>query len=181
MKQRNLVLIGFMGAGKSTIGRLCASRLGFRFVDTDAEITARAGQSIAQLFQEQGETAFRELERAAVEELTACSGLVIATGGGVVINPENVARLRRCGLVVLLNASPDTILKRVGSARSRPLLAGAADPRAKVEELLESRRALYEAAAHTSVSTDHRAMGEVARDVLRKFYSCRCGTGSGES
>ena len=136
MGARNLVLIGFMGTGKTTIGRLCAERLGYRFRDSDTEIESRIGCSIAQYFSQKGEAAFREIEREVIAELAEESDQVISTGGGVVLDPENAMRLREGGWVVLLQATPDAILARVGDTRSRPLLANAADPLARIEELL---------------------------------------------
>ncbi|HZP81941.1 MAG TPA: shikimate kinase [Chthonomonadaceae bacterium] len=162
----NLVLIGFMGTGKTTVGRLCAARLGYRFCDSDAVIEARTGGSIARFFEQHGEAAFRQMEREVIRELAATPGLVIATGGGAALNPENVADLRAGGRVVLLTASPEVLLKRVGDARSRPLLADAADPRARIATLLADRLPHYERAAHHRVNTTDRRPQEIAAEIV---------------
>lgn len=169
MHRRNLMLIGFMGVGKSTIGRLCANRLNLAFRDSDAEIEARANMPIPRIFATQGEAAFRALERQVIADLCATPGLVLATGGGVVLDPRNVACLREAGLVVLLSADIETILRRVGSARRRPLLAQSTDPRARIEALLAGRAELYRAAAHCRVETGDWPAAEVAERVVSLY------------
>ena len=168
-QKRNLVLIGFMGTGKSTLGRLCAAELGYSFCDSDHILEARAGCSIAELFEREGEAAFRERERQVIAELAATSGLVIATGGGAVLDGGNAARLRETGLLVLLTASPDAILKRVGRSRTRPLLANAPSPRARVEELLAERMPVYRRAAHCQVETGSRPPRAVAQQIVMLY------------
>lgn len=140
----NIVLIGFMGTGKTAVGELVASRLGRPFLDTDAMIERLAGRSISQIFAEDGEAAFRRLEARAVAEAAAGIGSVIATGGGVVLSRENMDRLRRGGLIVALHADPQSILARVGGEGTRPLLGD--DPEGRVRRLLEERAPLYQAA-----------------------------------
>ncbi|HLV81034.1 MAG TPA: shikimate kinase [Chthonomonadaceae bacterium] len=162
----NLILIGFMGAGKSTVGKLCAAHLGYAFVDSDAVIEAHAGCSVAQLFAARGERAFRRLERQALAALSARPGVVIATGGGAVLDADNVALLRARGRVVLLLASPEAVLARVGEAATRPLLAGALDPRSRIAALLAERDAAYRRAAHHCVDTLQRTPEQVAEDVV---------------
>jgi len=148
----NLVLTGFMATGKSTVGRLLAGRLGLRFLDLDTHIEARAGKPIARIFDEDGEPAFRELERQAVVELSVPSGLAIATGGGIVLNPDNLRDLALGGLVVCLSATLDTILRRTAGDTTRPLLQHP-DRRARVQHLLQQRAALY-AAIPNQIATD---------------------------
>jgi shikimate kinase len=169
MSRRNLVLIGFMGTGKSTIGRICAARLGFAFRDSDRVIEQRTGCSIPELFAAKGEAAFRQLEREVIAELATMPDLVIATGGGAPLEPENAARLRDGGTVVLLTATPDVILKRVGNARSRPILAAAPDPRRRILELLEERAARYAQVAHHRVDTTDRPPKAVAAEIIALF------------
>src|SRR5690242_1104336 len=140
---KNLVLIGFMGSGKSTVGRICADRLGYDYVDSDADIEKRAGCSITQLFASQGEAAFRALERQALAELSARPDVVLATGGGAVLDAENVSTLRANSRIVLLTATPECILERVRDAVTRPLLADAADPLKRIRELLAQREVAY--------------------------------------
>jgi shikimate kinase len=169
MAARNLVLIGFMGVGKSTIGRFCAAYLGMEFRDSDAVIEARAGMPVAELFTTHGEARFRQLEREVVAELAASRGLVIATGGGVPLNPENTARLRAGGLVVLLRAAPETLVARLTRGTPRPLLANCTDPRARIEEMLAERAACYRAAAHCQVDGTGRSARQVARSVIALY------------
>ncbi len=155
-----------MGTGKSTVGKLCAAQLGYRFYDSDSVIERRAGCSIPQLFAMQGEAAFRQMEREVIRELAETPGLVIATGGGAILDPENAACLHARGRIVLLTAAPHIILRRVGNARSRPLLAGAPDPRARVEALLAERLPRYEAAAHHRMDTTDRSPQEIAAQIV---------------
>src|SRR6266700_6846249 len=137
-KIQNLALIGFMGTGKSSVGRMAADALHFTFLDTDTVIEARAGKSITDIFQKDGEPAFREWERRIVEELTRRKRTVIATGGGLPAEPANLASLKTHALVVCLWASPETILERVRSHAHRPLL-NEPNPREKIQELLNLR------------------------------------------
>lgn len=169
MPVHNLALIGFMGVGKSTVGRLCAKQLGYTFLDSDAVIAERAGCPVAQFFAERGEAAFRALEREVIAELAARPGIVLSTGGGVVLDAANVANLRAGGLVVLLTASVEVVLRRVGDRNSRPLLASASDPRARVLQLLAERAPYYERAAHCRVETTDRRPGQVAAQVVKLY------------
>jgi shikimate kinase len=163
MLRKNVILVGFMGTGKSSTGRALASRLRMRFVDLDRIIEHRAGKTIARIFAEDGETAFRELERKVVAELTTQRGLVVATGGGVVLDPRNIEALDRAGTVVCLTASVDTIMERVAGDTTRPLLAGER-PRERVMELLEARRPVYESFARR-IDTSTLAPREVAERI----------------
>jgi len=140
--RHNVVLIGFMGTGKTALGRALASRLGRPFVDTDVLIEERAGRPIPRIFAEDGEAAFRRLEAEVVAAVGNAQGSVIATGGGVVLNPENMAHLRRGGVIVALRAAPAAILARVGRGTGRPLLG--ADPEESVRRLLDERGPLYD-------------------------------------
>lgn len=160
----NIVLTGFMGTGKSAVGREVARRLGRPFVDMDAEIEARAGKSIPAIFVEDGEPAFRSMEAELCRELAQRSGLVIATGGGALVPAENRAAMTRSGTVICLTASVDEILRRVGGGTKRPLLE-VADPRAAIERLLETRRAAY-AAIPWQVETTGRSVADVAARVI---------------
>src|SRR5580765_6004666 len=139
---RNLALIGFMGTGKSSVGRLVADMLRFTFLDTDHVIEARAGKSIREIFEQNGEPAFRDLERRVVEELTRRRTTVISTGGCLPADPANLASLKPHALVVCLWASPELIFERVRGQSHRPLL-NEADPMAKIRRLLEERGPSY--------------------------------------
>jgi shikimate kinase len=161
----HLWLIGMMGAGKSTVGRRVAALRGTRFVDTDDVVTHHAGCSVPELWERQGEHAFREMEAAAVAELAAeAEPLVIATGGGVVMRAENVAAMRDNGRVVWLAADPPALASRVGGATDRPLLAGVR-AETRLAEILAAREEAYAAAAHVVISTDERDPAEVATEV----------------
>jgi len=162
----NVILTGFMGTGKTAVGQGVARRLGRPFVDMDAEIEARAGKSIAHIFAEDGEPAFRQMEAALCEELSAQQGLVIATGGGVLVNRDNRQMMLASGTVVCLSCDVDEILHRVnaGSNSDRPLL-GVTDPRAEIERLLETRREAY-AAIPWQVDTTGLSVEEVATRVI---------------
>ncbi|HWD18080.1 MAG TPA: shikimate kinase [Verrucomicrobiae bacterium] len=164
---RNLALIGFMGTGKSSVGRLVAEQLRFDFVDTDDLITDKVGRSIAEIFAQDGEAAFRAQERAVVKELEERSRLVIATGGGLICDPSNLASLRTHALIVCLWASPAAIWERVRNQTHRPLLQGP-DPQAKIASLLAQRGPAYREAG-VLVGTDLRSPREVAQQILHHF------------
>ena len=165
----NLVLIGFMGVGKSRIGPMCARRLGYEFRDSDLEIEARLGCSIPEYFEREGEAAFREQERQIVAELASRRETVIATGGGTVLNPENAERLRENGALIWLTAPPHSILQRVGDTSKRPLLANCVNPLERIRELLTQRTDCYEKAAHHSVSTVRRTPGKIVTEILALY------------
>jgi shikimate kinase len=164
----NLALIGFMGTGKSSVGRLVADLLHFTFLDTDHVIEARAGKSIADIFAQDGEPVFREWERRIVEELTRRSKTVIATGGGLPVGDNNLASLKTHALVVCLWASPERIWERVRSHTHRPLL-NEADPLAKIRDLLAIREPYYRQ-ADVLVNTEARSLREVAAQVIHQFH-----------
>lgn len=163
---RNIVLAGFMGTGKSSVGRLLAAQTGRPFVDMDARLAAAFGKPIAAVFAEEGEAAFRVAEAALCAELAAERGLVISTGGGALLNPRSRAALAESGVLVCLTATTDTILARLAGQNDRPLLHGdEATQRRKVEALLHERRQLYAAIAH-QVPTDGVEPEHVAQAVL---------------
>jgi shikimate kinase len=167
-EHRHLVLVGMMGAGKSTVGRRCAKRLDRAFVDTDEWVATMAGASVAEVFARDGEPAFRALERAAVAE--ACAApvpTVIAVGGGAVLDPANRRVLRESGLVVWLRAPAEQLAQRVGDGAGRPLLSG--DAATTLERLETLRRPAYESAAHATVDTAGLGVGAVADAVLAIF------------
>ena len=165
---KNVVLIGFMGTGKTSIGRMLAARLGCAFHDLDRKIEENHGISIPAMFKEHGEAYFRAREKEAVRDAAGRSPLVIATGGGTVKDPENAALLRKNGIVVALTADADTILMRTATRGSRPVLdqADAGDRREAIVQLLEERRHLYEDADIT-VDTSGRSPLEVTEHILQ--------------
>jgi shikimate kinase len=168
----NIALIGFMGSGKSTVGRALARRLGWRYVDTDARLVEVAGRDIPALFAEEGEAAFREREARVILGLSAGAGQVIATGGGAVLRDDNVAALRSCGALVYLTARPDVIVARTERrAGERPLLANRGDGvdlLTHVLTLLGERSPRYHAAAHLIVDTSDRTPDQIAAEVARR-------------
>jgi shikimate kinase len=164
----NLALIGFMGSGKSSVGRLVADVLHFTFLDTDHVIEARAGKPINDIFAQDGEPAFREWERRIVEELTRREKTVIATGGGLPADPANLASLKTHALVICLWASPESIWERVRGHDHRPLL-NEHDPLSKIRELLAAREPYYRQ-ADVLVNTEMRSLREVAQHVIHQFH-----------
>lgn len=159
----NIVLLGFMGTGKSATGRIVARRLGREFVDMDSLIELRVGKTIPRIFKEDGEPRFREMERRLVVELAGRSHLVISAGGGVVLNSDNVRDFASSGVLICLTSSPEVILQRLRTDHQRPLLEEG-EKAQRIVELLETRRALYEALPHhvdTTFLTPERAADKV--------------------
>ena len=167
--RRNIVLAGFMGAGKSSAGRRVAEALGMTFADMDDCIVAHAGKPISRIFAEDGEPAFRAIERAVVVDLSARTGLVIATGGGVVLDPDNLRDFSATGVVICLSATPETILERLRDDTTRPLLH-TGDKLARIRTLLETRRHLYDAIP-LQVNTSALPPDAVARRILELYAS----------
>ena len=163
----SLALIGFMGTGKTSVGRLVAEHLGFEFLDTDELIQARTNRTIADIFAKDGEPAFRALERQMVLELSTREKVVISTGGGLPTNPENLAALKSFALVICLWASPGKIWERVRNQSHRPLLHDA-DPQKKIRELLAVREPFYKQ-ADVLINTDLRSVREAAQQVVLQF------------
>jgi len=163
----NLALIGFMGTGKTSVGRLVADQLGFEFLDTDELIQVRTGRTIADIFAKEGEPAFRQLERQVVQELSTREKTVIATGGGLPTNAENLAALKSFALVVCLWASAEKIWERVRNQSHRPLLHDT-DPQKKIRDLLAVRKPFYHQ-ADVLINTDLRSVREAAQQIALQF------------
>lgn len=172
----HLVLVGLMGAGKSSVGRVCATRLGRPFVDVDETVEATAGRPVAEIFATEGEAAFRALERTALADVCASPRpLVIACGGGAMGDAENRRRVRAAGCVVWLTADPATLASRVGvgvEQAQRPLLAGDDPPVATLERLATLRAPAYAAAAHVTIDTAGLTVDAVATRVLEELARC---------
>ena len=164
----NIFLIGSMGAGKSTLGRLLASALKRPFYDSDKVIEERCGASIPWIFDLEGEEGFRLRETQAIDELTQQQGIVLSTGGGSVLKEENRQFLKERGVVIFLRTTVEQQLLRTSKDRNRPLLQ-TADPRAKLEELKEIRDPLYLATAHLVVDTDQRPPRQVMLDIKQQL------------
>lgn len=162
---QNLVLIGFMGTGKSSIGRLLAARLRFKFVDTDQIIVESAGMEIPEIFAKLGEPHFRDLETEALRTLASVQRRVVATGGGIVIREENRPLLQALGLVVALTATDEVIFKRVSRNKKRPLLQ-TPNPRETIARLLGTREPLYAETAQRLVDTSDLTHAEVAEVII---------------
>jgi shikimate kinase len=171
-----LVLIGFMGTGKSSLGRLLAAELRYRFLDTDQLIEEQQGCSITELFNRVGEAGFRRLENELAHELSATDAVVIATGGGFPLNPENLALLRPNGFIIALLATPATIYQRVGGERHRPLLAKD-DPRQRISALLAARTPIYQNCDLT-LDTTGRSLVALAAEVTAELTKRGCGDGN---
>lgn len=164
----NIFLIGPMGAGKSTIGRQVASLLGLDFDDTDHEIQRRTGVDIPTIFDFEGEEGFRKRESAVIDDLTQRGGLVLATGGGSILNPDNRRNLSSRGFVVYLYCSPDQQYERTLRDRSRPLLQ-TEDPLGTLQALMEVRDPLYRETADIVITSEKRSASAVANEIVRKL------------
>ena len=160
----NIVLVGFMGTGKSTVGRVIAQKLGFHFIDTDDVIEQTSKAKISDIFAEHGEVYFRDLESQAVKSVALMKNQVVSTGGGVVLRSSNIDLLRTGGPIFCLNATPKAIWDRVRSSRSRPLLRGP-DPLKKIETLLDKRAPYYALADH-QIETTGVSVDRVANEII---------------
>jgi shikimate kinase len=166
---RNIVLTGFMGTGKSTVGRMLAKRLKYRFVDTDVLIESRQNRSVAQIFEQSGEAVFRALEKATAAELAGREQLVISTGGKMLLDPDNLRELSRNGRVFCLVADPDEIVRRLSRSHARnkrPLLA-APDPEGAIRELLQQRAEAYR--QFEQIDTTGKSPAQITRQLLELF------------
>jgi shikimate kinase len=170
-----IVLIGFMGAGKSSVGRTLERITHRRRFDTDEIIATRFGLTISQIFEKRGEESFRDAESGALAELSSETDSIIVTGGGIVLRESNTARLRELGSVIFLSADEETLFRRISRRPTRPLLQ-TTDPRATLKELLQLRLPLYRAAADVEVDTSGLTHDEVARSILKRIEEHeRCG------
>jgi shikimate kinase len=172
---KNIVLIGFMGCGKSTVGRDLHQRLGYRLMDIDQIIEERMGKKITEIFREEGESAFRDFETMQLQEISTHTEArhIISTGGGIVIRPENRALLRKLGYVVWLCTPEDIIYERTSRSRDRPLL-NSPDAREKISALLSEREPWYRETAHLRVDTAGLESHEIATGILesaRYFFT----------
>lgn len=168
----NIFLIGPMGSGKSTIGRLLAHELGSSFVDSDHEIEHRCGCNIPWIFDVEGESGFRAREARVIEELTQYEGIVLATGGGAIKYAANRQHLRERGIVVFLNTSVAQQLRRTAKDRNRPLLQ-CANPEQKLSDLMNEREPLYRKTAHIIINTEKRSPRGVIAEIKRNLKNYR--------
>ena len=166
----NIALVGLMGAGKTTIGRLLARAFGRQFVDSDHEIEARTGVKVPVIFEIEGEQGFREREAQIIAELTQRDGIVIATGGGAVLNPDSRRALHGTGVVIYLHAQPADLWQRTRHDQNRPLLR-AANPQARLTELYVFRDPLYRETAHVVVETGRQSPRLLAGNIEAQLRS----------
>ena len=164
---KNIVLIGMRGSGKTTVGAILAGRLHRELVPMDALVVYEAGLTIPQIVERHGWPRFREIEAEVARRTARLKGIINATGGGVVLNPENVRLLRETGIVFWLKVSLDQILRRIGEDPNRPSLTGRRSRREDMEATLAEREPLYRAAAHHAVETDGHSQEEVAAEIVR--------------
>ncbi|MFN3484252.1 MAG: shikimate kinase [Planctomycetota bacterium] len=166
----NVVLIGFRGSGKTTVGKALAARLGREFIDCDEYIERKTQLSIREIFERWGESHFRNLESEAIAELAKLDGKVIATGGGAVLRYKNIQILKRNGKIFHLEVSPETAFRRIeadGSTRQRRPALTDKDPFTEIREQIELRRPYYHQGADVTVATDDRPVEEIVREILR--------------
>jgi shikimate kinase len=161
---QNIALVGFMATGKSAVGRNLARKLHRRFVDLDALIEKAEGRKVREIFAEKGESYFRRLEKQTLEQILSEQGQIIATGGGIILDEDNLVLLRQKSLLIGLTASTDVLVGRVARSSNRPLLKGA-DMRARIEELLQQRQSRY-AQADVSIDTSGLTINQVVEKIL---------------
>jgi shikimate kinase len=167
--KQNIALTGFMAVGKSAVGRHLARRLKRRFVDLDRVIEKSAGSKVRQIFSEKGELYFRKLEKEALAQVLGQEGQVIATGGGVIMDEENLNLLREKAFLICLTASTDVLLKRAGNGAKRPLLK-APNRKERIEELLKARKEKY-SLAHSSIDTTDLTVDQVVDKIIELLHT----------
>jgi len=170
MPHSSVYLVGPMGVGKTTVGKLLAEELNYTFIDTDREIEARCGADIPWIFDVEGEEGFRQREMKALDELSRKQHIVLATGGGIVLKPENREKLKKRGFVVYLTARLDLLVERTAKDKKRPLLQ-VDDPRQALKKTLEVRDPLYREVASIIVPTDHQNPRQASREIATAFKS----------
>ena len=168
--KKNIVLIGFMGCGKTTVGTVLAEKLSYRFLDTDQYIEEKEQMTISEIFEKEGEAHFREIETERLQELLDMQeGAVISSGGGLPLRKVNADLLKKLGFVIYLKVQKETVLERLAGDTTRPLLQ-CEDPAKKVEDLLAYRDPIYEVGAHMVVSVDGKTVDEIAEEILRNYH-----------
>ncbi|MCD6385794.1 shikimate kinase [Candidatus Sumerlaeota bacterium] len=165
--RNNIILVGFMGTGKTVVGNALARRLGFNYIDTDDIIEKRAGKTIPEIFAEDGEAHFRQLEKKAIRSLSHYDKYVIASGGGAVIFDENIKQMKNAGVVICLSARPEVIYERIKHNTYRPLLR-VPDPLQRIKELLAQRQAQYEK-ADVVIDTSELSVDEVVNSIIAEL------------
>jgi len=166
---KNIALIGFMGTGKTAVGQRLAKKLERSFIETDTLIEQKAGKAIPDIFQQDGEISFREMEIGVIKDIARRENVVIACGGGVVLNKINIDRLRENGIIIYLTASPEVILKRVSSGGNQRPLLDVDNPALTIRELMEFREPFYQRAADITVDTSKLEINAVAEEIIIKL------------
>ena len=161
----NIYLVGFMGSGKSTVGKILAERLGMQFIDLDEEIEKQEGMKIKDIFKEKGEKYFRELERKKLEEIIQKDGLVVSTGGGLGANFENMEKMKKTGKVTWLDVSLDTVFKRCGKDENRPLLNM---PYEKLEKLFNERKDVYKL-SDIHINVENKTPQQIVEEIIENL------------
>ncbi|MDH4083834.1 MAG: shikimate kinase [Nitrospira sp.] len=165
----NVVLIGYRGTGKSAVGRILASRLDRTLLSTDTEIVRLAGQTIPEIVEQHGWESFRDLESQICQQLTGRQGLVVDTGGGIILRPQNVAVLKQVGTVFWLTASVETIATRIGGDTQRPSLTVVKSFIDEIQEVLRERLPKYQSSADHVIETEGKSLRQVADDILARL------------
>ena len=164
MTRQNIILVGFMGTGKTVVGQALASALGFKYIDTDLMVEAEAKKSIPEIFNTEGEPAFRKYEKQAIQMITHLKGYVVATGGGAVMMDENIAAMKKAGLLICLYATPEVIFERTRHDNYRPLLQ-THDPMKRIKSLLNIRMPQYKKADHL-IDTSDLSVDKVVEKII---------------
>lgn len=165
MQTNNVFLIGFMGVGKSTMARMLAEELNMNLIEMDETIEAEQGMTIQEIFEQQGENGFRDIESAFVERISQGNNMVVSCGGGAVLRNRNVENMKKSGKIIFLTATPETIFERVRYSTNRPLLNGNMNVE-YIAQLMEHRRSIYESAADIKIVTDAKSEAEMLQDLL---------------
>lgn len=160
----NIYIIGFMGSGKTSVSPILAELVGYTWKETDDIIQQLSGYNIPQLFEKEGEGSFRKWETHVLKELSCAENLVVSTGGGIVLNPENIKLMRESGRVILLTAAAKTTLERIGSCQDRPLLKDKMTQE-YIETMISKRKEFYQDAAHFAVKTDSKSARTIALEI----------------
>ncbi|MCX7724573.1 MAG: shikimate kinase [Thermodesulfovibrio sp.] len=166
-KRPNIVLIGFMGTGKSTVGKIISKKLNFTYTDIDELIERAMGMKISEIFEKFGEERFRDIETEMVKIVTKKDGQVISTGGGVVLREENILNLKNSGILFCLKANPEKIFERIKNCKNRPLLM-VENPKDRIKELMDKRKPFYEKADFI-IDTDDLSAEEVAEKIIKNY------------
>ncbi|OQY09125.1 MAG: hypothetical protein B6I28_03600 [Fusobacteriia bacterium 4572_132] len=166
--KKNIVLTGYMGTGKTTIGNNLAKEMGMKFIDTDELIEKKAGIKISEIFKNFGEEKFREIETEVAKEMLKINNSIISTGGGIVLKDKNMEYLRKNGIVFLLWASPETIYNRIKNNKNRPLLR-VKNPQKKIEEMLEEREVKYKESNDFEIITDQKSIYGIILEIKKKY------------